>query len=64
MNKKKIKNYLESRGSIGTCWTLEQFMRILPEMDFKGEEAGYLRFGRTKKGRKWIQFLPKRCYIE
>lgn len=66
MNEKKIKDYLERHGisKWALDWTLDELKDRIADMPFHGEETGCLKFNRTKTGRRYIIFLPQRCYID
>ena len=67
MNEKKIKKYLETNGRTDwMVWTMKEFKTIIsdPGIEFKGESTGGLRFNKSKSGRRYIEFEPRRCYID
>jgi len=73
MNEKKVEAYLKLKGlpSYAMNWDVIELKKFLREnssddwiKEFSGFECGCLRFSRAKSGRRYIQFLPGRCYID
>jgi len=66
MNEKKVQDYLERHGisKWAMDWSVEELKDRIQDMNFTGEETGCLKFNRAKSGRRYIIFLPQRCYID
>jgi hypothetical protein len=64
--KAKITTYLETSGIHNNWWTYAELIEIerTESNMFEGCETGYLRFSKTSSGRRYIQFLPSRCYLD
>jgi hypothetical protein len=65
MNNQEVKKYLENRGyDFPPAWNWDEFLLVIKEMKFTGEECGYLKFKKTASGKRYIQFCPGRCYLD
>ena len=66
MDEKKVGRYLEKRGLVHLkeVWSIPELKAIIKDIRWDGEECGYLVFKISKSGRKYIQFVAGRCYID
>ena len=66
LDERKVLRYLKRRGlnSYYKDWDMKDFKRVLEDIEFSDWETGCLRFCTAKSGRRYIQFLPGRCYID
>jgi len=66
MNEKKVGKYLKNKGIVFN-WTIKDVKKCMNEMYSNGTfgwETGGLCFKKTKKGRKYIEFIRTRCYLD
>lgn len=65
MNEKRLAKYLEDKG-VGRfqSWNVEKLKEVLKDVNFSGESTGGLKFCTTEEGTRYIQFTPRRFYLE
>ena len=66
MNEKKIEKYLKTKG-IRCNLNVKDIKEAMDEMyrdSASGWEMGGLVFKKSKSGRKYIEFVTTRCYLD